>query len=39
MQAGKFTTEWNAAGYTSDVYFYRITTGNFVETKKLLLLK
>ena len=31
--------KWDADRYSSGVYFYRITTGNFVQTKKLLLTK
>ena len=31
--------KWDAGRYSSEVYFYRITTGNFVQTKKLLLTK
>jgi len=39
MSAGVYTTEWNASGFASGVYYYRIVAGNFVQTKKLLLLK
>ena len=39
MKAGVYTTEWNASHFASGVYYYRITAGNFVQTKKLLLLK
>ena len=34
MGTGVYTAEWNASGFASGVYYYRI-----VETKKLLLLK
>ncbi len=36
---GTFTQEWNAAGVPSGLYFYRLTSGNLVSTKKMLLLK
>jgi len=39
MNAGVYTTEWNATSFTSGVYYYRIVAGNFAEAKKLLLLK
>ncbi len=46
-QAGTGNVEWNAEGFPSGVYFYRIVArqkdggqaGEFVETKKLILLK
>jgi len=39
MNAGSHQTEWNASGYASGVYYYRITVGDYAETKKFLLLK
>ena len=30
---------WNASGYSSGIYLYRITTADKVETKKMILLK
>ncbi len=39
MDAGYHVIKWNAAKYASGVYFYRITAGDFVSTKKLMLLK
>ena len=39
LGAGDYTREWNAASFASGVYYYRIKAGNFMETKKLLLLK
>ena len=37
--AGTYEVEFNASGLASGVYFYRFQEGNFVTTKKLLLLK
>jgi photosystem II stability/assembly factor-like uncharacterized protein len=37
--AGVYEAEFKAEELTSGIYFYRITVGNYSETKKLLLLK
>jgi len=38
--AGTYTVEWNAAGFASGIYFYRLQTeSGFVQTRKLLLQK
>ena len=36
---GNFSVEFNASNLPSGIYVYRITSGNFVDTKKLILLK
>ena len=39
QQAGPHQAEWNANDVSSGVYFYRLTTDENVETRKMLLLK
>jgi len=36
---GIYTIQWQASGFPSGVYFYQLQTNDFVETKKLVLLK
>ncbi len=37
--AGNYKYEWNANQFSTGIYFYKITAGNFTETKKMILLK
>jgi hypothetical protein len=37
--AGSYTVGFDASDLTSGIYFYKITSGNFSETKKMILLK
>jgi hypothetical protein len=37
--AGKYSTEFNAAGFPSGIYFYRLTHDGGVATRKMVLLK
>jgi hypothetical protein len=38
-QPDRYSVQWNAGNAATGVYFYRIQAGEFVETKKLVLLK
>jgi hypothetical protein len=38
-QAGNYKSEFDASKFQSGAYFYRIQAGNFIETKKMILLK
>lgn len=38
-QAGNYTVSWDASKFSSGVYFYTLQADNFVNTKKLILLK
>lgn len=38
-EPGMHEVWWDATGYSSGVYFYRLQTGGFVQTRKLLLLR
>jgi hypothetical protein len=37
--AGEYETQWNASSHPSGVYFLRMQSGQFSETRKLLLMK
>ncbi len=39
QNAGFKTVEFDAAGLSSGVYFYRLTAGGFVEIRKLMLIR
>ena len=39
LAPGTYRREWDATGYPSGVYFYRLSTANFVQTRKLVLLR
>jgi hypothetical protein len=36
---GTYKVEWNASEFPSGVYFYQLKAGNFIETKKMVLMK
>ena len=37
--AGTYEVNFNAANLSSGIYFYKLTSGNFTETKKMILMK
>jgi hypothetical protein len=39
LQPGEYSVKWEAIGAPSCVYFYRLSAGNYTQTRKLLLLK
>ncbi|MDP4115921.1 MAG: T9SS type A sorting domain-containing protein, partial [Bacteroidota bacterium] len=39
MKPGYYKYQWNASGYASGIYFYKITAGSFNAVKKLMLIK
>jgi len=39
LQPGYYEVQWNANNFASGVYFYKITAGNFEDTKLMLLVK
>jgi len=39
LEAGYHETQWNASGLASGIYFYNFRANDFVETKKLILMK
>jgi len=38
-QAGNYEINFDAAGLSSGTYIYKITAGNFIQSKKLMVLK
>jgi hypothetical protein len=39
MKPGKYEVNWSAAKYSSGVYFYKLVSGDYVNTKKMILVK
>jgi hypothetical protein len=39
MNAGSYSVDWDASSYHSGVFFYRLETEGYVETKRMILLK
>jgi hypothetical protein len=38
-QPGTYTVQWNASKVASGVYFYRLQTGSFVQTRKMVIVR
>ncbi len=39
LSPGNYTTNWNAENLSSGTYIYRLVSGNYIETRKMTLLK
>ncbi|MGH2567085.1 MAG: T9SS type A sorting domain-containing protein, partial [Bacteroidota bacterium] len=39
MKPGSYEVTWEAGGFSSGVYFYRLQAGRYAETKKLVLIR
>jgi len=38
-EAGSYEVNFNASGFTSGIYYYKLQTDNFAQTKKMILMK
>lgn len=39
LQPGSYEVEWNASDFTSGIYFYKLQSESFTETKRMMLIK
>jgi hypothetical protein len=39
LNAGTYEADWDASGYSSGIYFYKMFCGDFIKTNKMVLLK
>ncbi len=39
LPPGTYEADWNAANYSSGIYFYRLTSGNYSDVKKMIFVK
>jgi hypothetical protein len=39
VKAGSYEIDFNASGLSSGIYFYKLSAGNFIQTRKMILVK
>ena len=39
QSAGEYQSQWNASDFASGIYFYRLQAGDFIQTRKMVLMK
>jgi hypothetical protein len=39
LNAGTYSFKWNGAQFASGIYFYRVSAGSFIQTRKMVLIK
>ncbi len=39
LQPGTYEVDWNAGNYSSGIYFYKLTAGEFTDSKKMTIIK
>lgn len=39
LQTGRYKVNWSANNFSSGIYFYKLVTDNFVQTRKMILIK
>ncbi len=39
LNAGSYESDWNASNFPYGVYYYKLTSNNFIQTHKMLLIK
>ena len=39
LNAGSYTVDWNAAGFATGVYLYKLETESFIQVRKMMLIK
>ena len=39
LSAGTYKADWNASNYSSGIYFYKLESDGFTDTKKMMIIK